>query len=89
MAGYLLGKCSGPGPRDSLNLKVNELLIVILLMVQKSGDHQLRLVVYPIFCRVFYIPGGAGFRNHQRYETICNYMYVTKYHGLECLKQGL
>jgi len=24
------------------------------LMVQKSGDHQLRLVVYPI-------PGGAGF----------------------------
>ena len=30
-------------------------------MVQKSGDHQLRLVVFPIFCRVFYIPGGAGF----------------------------
>ena len=71
MAGYLLGKRSGPGPRDSLNLKVNELLIVILLMVQKSGDHQLRLVVCPIFCRVFYIPGpgGAGFRNHQRYDN--------------------
>ena len=28
-----------------------------LLMVQKSGDHQLRLVVYSIL----YIPGGAGF----------------------------
>ena len=33
----------------------------ILLMVQKFGDHQLRLVVYPIIYRVLYIPGGAGF----------------------------
>ncbi len=32
----------------------------VLLMVQTSGDHQLRLVVYPIICRVLYIPGGAG-----------------------------
>ena len=39
----------------------------ILLMVQKSGDHQLRLVVYPIIYRVLYIPGGAGFLNHQQY----------------------
>ena len=30
-------------------------------MVQKSGDHQLRLVVYPIVYKVLYIPGGAGF----------------------------
>ena len=30
----------------------------ILLMVQKSGVHQLRLVVYPIIYRVSYIPGG-------------------------------
>ena len=31
-------------------------------MVQKSGVHQLRLVVYPISYRdFFYIPGGAGF----------------------------
>ena len=31
-------------------------------MVQKSGVHQLRLVVYRIIYRVFfYIPGGAGF----------------------------
>ena len=30
----------------------------LLLMVQKSGDHQLSLVVYPIIYRVFYIPGG-------------------------------
>ena len=27
----------------------------LLLMVQKSGDHQLRLVVYPIICRVLCI----------------------------------
>ena len=31
----------------------------ILLMVQKSGGHQLRLVVYPIIYRVLYIPGGC------------------------------
>ena len=35
--------------------------LVVPLMVQKSGDHQLRLVVYPIIYRVSYIPGGAGF----------------------------
>ena len=32
----------------------------ILLMVQKSGDHQLSLVVYLILYRVLYIPGGAS-----------------------------
>ena len=31
-------------------------------MVQKSGVHQLRLVVHPIICEGFlYIPGGAKF----------------------------
>ena len=35
--------------------------LFILLMVQKSGDHQLRLVVYPIIYKDLYIPGGAGF----------------------------
>ena len=33
-------------------------LASILLMIQKSGDHQLRLVVYPIIYRVLYIPNG-------------------------------
>ena len=35
----------------------------LLLMVQKSGDHQLRLVVYPIIYKLLYMPGGflAGF----------------------------
>ena len=32
----------------------------ILLMVQKSGDHQLRMVVYPIIYKVLYNPGAAG-----------------------------
>ena len=27
-------------------------------MVQKSSDHQLRLVFYPIIYKVLYIPGG-------------------------------
>ena len=29
-------------------------------MVQKSGDHQLRMVVYPIIYKVLYNPGAAG-----------------------------
>ena len=33
---------------------------LILLMVQKSGVHQVRLVVHPIIYKVLYIPGGAG-----------------------------
>ena len=32
-----------------------------MLMVQKSGDHQLRLVVYPMIYKLLYIPDGAGF----------------------------
>ena len=32
---------------------------MVLLMVQKSGDHQLRLVVYPLIHPRW--PGGAGF----------------------------
>ena len=39
-------------------------------MVQKSGEHQLRLVVYPMIYRVLYIPGGClGFLNHQQYVS--------------------
>ena len=39
------------------------LFLVVLLMVQKSGVYQLRLVVYPVIYRVLYFPGGyiAGF----------------------------
>ena len=42
--------------------------MVLLLVVQKSSVHQLRLVVYPIIFKVLYIPGGflAGFLNHQQ-----------------------
>ena len=37
-------------------------------MVQKSGEHRLRLIVYPIIY-VSYMSGGflAGFLNHQQY----------------------
>ena len=41
-------------------------------MVQKSGNHQLRLVVYPIICRVLCIPGGAGFLP----STVFHYFHV-------------
>ena len=33
-------------------------IFIILLMLQKSGDHQVRLVVYPMIYMVSYIPGG-------------------------------
>ena len=39
--------------------QVHRCILIILLMVQKSGAHQLRLVVDPIICRVLYIPGGC------------------------------
>ena len=29
--------------------------------------HQLRMVIYPIIYKILYIPGGAGFLNHQQY----------------------
>ena len=42
----------------------------MLLMVQKSCDHQLRLVDYPGFLQGFIHPIGdcLGFLNHQQYE---------------------
>ena len=35
--------------------------LILLLMVQKSGDHQWRLVVYLIIYKVLCIPGCSGF----------------------------
>ena len=32
--------------------------------------HQLRLVVYPLILQGLYIPGGAGFLNHQQYVSL-------------------
>ena len=51
---------------------VHKQFFLILLMVQKSGDHQLRLVVYPIIYRVFLHARwlGMGFLNHQQYMHI-------------------
>ena len=34
---------------------------ITILLMEESGDHQLRLVVYPIIYKVLDIPGGAGF----------------------------
>ena len=49
-------------------------MALIRLMVPKSGEHQLRLVVYPIIYKVLYIPGGAGFLP----STVCSYYgYIT------------
>ena len=44
-----------------ISLRKNQKPFYILLMVQKTGVHQLRLVVYPVIYQVLYIPSGAGF----------------------------
>ena len=46
---------------------------------KKSGDHQLRLVVYPVMYRVLCIPGGAGFL-HQQYGTFWPRIMVVNRH---------
>ena len=35
--------------------------------VEMHESHYLRLVVYPIICKLFCIPSDAGFLNHQQY----------------------
>ena len=42
-----------------INKKNKKHIPLLLLVVQKSGVHQLRLVVYPIIYKVLYIPGGC------------------------------
>ena len=49
-----------------LKSTVNSVKITLILLMDEIL-HQLRLVVYPIIYRVLYIPGGAGFLNHQQY----------------------
>ena len=43
--------------------------IVILLMVQKSGDHQLRLIVYPVIYRVLAPSQVFVWDFHEQYES--------------------
>ena len=46
----------------------SKLLMLVILLMEKSGVHQLRLAVFLSIHRVLYIPGGAGFLNHQQYD---------------------
>ena len=43
-------------------LQATETVAVRALLSMEEILHQLRLVVYPIICKVLYIPGGAGLR---------------------------
>ena len=54
------GKWGTPGLSRCISVIENDgFSSLLLLMVQKSGDHQLRLVVYPIIYDGFStIPGG-------------------------------
>ena len=49
-----------PGNLVNFHMNLGNVFIHLQLMVQKSGVHQLRLVVYPIIYRVFYIPELRG-----------------------------
>ncbi len=46
-------------------------------MVQKSGDHQLRLVVFPMIYNVLDISGGAGFQP----STVVFVLKVNEFRG--------
>ena len=48
--------------KEKKSTRGRELYRSLLLMAEKKGVHQLRLVVYPIIFRVSYIPGGARFQ---------------------------
>ena len=66
-------------------------VVTILLMVQKSGVHLLRLVVYPVIYKVLdgfsIIPGGClGFLNHQQYHTNSRYLSLVGPTGSTRLK---
>ena len=76
--------------------RLDKLGITILLMVQKSGDHQLRLVVYPIIYRVCYIQMVVVWDSfHQQYVlwfhsihkrsifNITKHTVATKYLGIQ------
>ena len=55
------------------NFEKNDMMwFVLLLMVQKSGVHQLRLVVeFPLFTMVLYMPGGCyGFQHEKRFVAL-------------------
>ena len=53
----------GPGSEKiaDISLAGEQVRSDVLIVVQKPGVYQFRLVVYPIIYRVLYIPGGAGF----------------------------
>ena len=61
----VVGKCQDTDHEETLELvKQYQMTLpgknrLLLLMAQKSGDHQLRLVVYTIFYRVLYMSGGC------------------------------
>ncbi len=53
-----------------------QLVIDILLMVQKSGVHQLRLIVYAIIYKVLYIPSGDNQLRLVVYAIIYKVLYI-------------
>ena len=70
------------GGQENCSLRMLEVSLYILLMVQKSGMHQLRLVVYPVIYRVvFRRPRwlALGFLNHQQ--------QAFAYPGAPCMDQ--
>ena len=75
--------CGGPLPRSVCRIwriVSGQTMLQILLMVQKSCCHQLRLVVYPHYLRVFfYLPGGD--RRISEPSTVAGAIYVLRGSG--------
>ena len=53
-------------------LKMKAMGYTILLMVQKSGDHRLRLVVYPTLCRVLVCTSKRWLFDMSEPSTVCS-----------------
>ena len=74
LAVVAVGKCQDTDHEETLELvKQYQMTLpgknrLLLLMAQKSGDHQLRLVVYTMFFRVSYISGVVWDFFHQQYQ---------------------
>ena len=83
------GVIAGGGAGNLLFLfwKLQQMLVtgVLLLMVQKSGDHQLRLVVYPFIYRFYRVLAPSQvvvsleFLNHQQYQVDMEELILMKF----------
>ena len=88
---WYIGVYWGSNPLTNLFLPSCD--IQVLLMVQKSGDHQLRLVVYPIICKVVLdlrLPDANGKKLPKIFsQMVVAMMVLNSSHGISIRKNHL